>query len=55
MSFGLVNQMAAKKPPKKGEKPQKQRFIEAAKAAGVDGDAFERAMGKIASPKKPKR
>lgn len=55
MGFGLVNRMAAKKPPKKGEKPQKERFIEAAKAAGVDGDAFERVMGKIAQPKKPKR
>lgn len=47
--------MAAKKPPPKGEKPQKERFIEAAKAAGVDGDAFERAMDKLAPPKKPKR
>ena len=44
--------MAAKKPPKKGEKPQKERFIEAAKEAGVDSEAFERAMGKIAPPKK---
>jgi hypothetical protein len=40
--------MAGKKPPKKGEKPQKERFIEAAKAAGVDGDAFERAMERLA-------
>jgi hypothetical protein len=47
--------MAAKKPPPKGEKPQKQRFIEAAKKAGVDGDAFERVMKKLAPPKKPKR
>ena len=47
--------MAAKKPPKKGEKPQSERFKEAAKEAGVDGDAFERVMGKIAPPKKPKR
>jgi len=47
--------MAAKKPPKKGEKPQRERFIEAAKEAGVDSDAFERAMGKIVTPKKPKR
>ncbi len=46
--------MAAKKPPPKGEKPQKERFIEAAKAAGVDGDAFERAIGKMIKPKKPK-
>lgn len=45
--------MAAKKPPAKGEKPQKERFIEAAKEAGVDGDAFERAMGGIVSPRSP--
>lgn len=45
--------MAAKKPPKKGEKPQKERFIEAAKKAGVDGDVFERVMGKVARPRKP--
>ncbi len=48
-------EMAAKKPPKKGEKPQKERFIEAAKEAGVDSDAFERAMDTLAPPKKPKR
>lgn len=47
--------MAAKKPPPKGEKPQKERFIEAAKKAGVDGEAFEHAMKKLAPPKKPKR
>ena len=44
--------MPAKKPPPQDEKPQKQRFIEAAKEAGVDGDAFERAIGKLASRKK---
>lgn len=47
--------MAAKKPPPKGEKPQKERFIEAAKKAGVDGDAFERAMKKITPPRKPSK
>lgn len=47
--------MAAKKPPAKGEKPQKERFIEAAKEAGVDPEAFERAMDKLTPPKKPKR
>lgn len=50
-----VYAMAAKKPPKKGEKPQSERFKEAAKEAGVDGDAFERVMDKLAPPKKPKR
>lgn len=44
--------MAAKKPPKKGEKPQKERFIEAAKEAGVDPEAFERAMSRIVPSKK---
>jgi hypothetical protein len=48
--------MPAKKPPPKDEKPQKQRFMEAAKAAEVDesGKAFERAVKRIARPAKPK-
>lgn len=46
--------MPAKKPRPKDEKPQKERFIEAAKeAGGVDGEAFEKAMNTIASPKNP--
>lgn len=45
----------AKKPTPKNEKPQKERFIEAAREAGVDADAFEKAVGKIAPSKKPKR
>lgn len=48
--------MPAKKPPDPKQKPQKQRFIEAAKAAGgIDEDAFENAVGKVTPPKKPKR
>ena len=47
--------MPAKKPPPKNEKPQKERFIEAAKAAGVESEAFERALEKIAPPVRPKR
>lgn len=47
--------MPAKKPPPKNEKPQKERFIEAAEKAGVDLDKFERDMGKLAPAKKPKR
>lgn len=43
--------MAAKKPPAKGEKPQKERFIEAAKEAGVDADAFDKAMDRLAPSK----
>lgn len=40
--------MPAKKPPPKDQKPQKQRFIEAArKAGGIDADGFERAIGKV--------
>lgn len=46
--------MPAKKPPDPKDKPQKQRFIEAAKKAGVEEEAFERAMKKIAAPKKPR-
>lgn len=47
--------MPAKKPPPKDEKPQAQRFKEAARAAEVDEEAFERAMKRIAPPRKPKR
>jgi transposase-like protein len=48
--------MPAKKPPNPDEKPQKERFIEAAKKAEVDPDAFDRALKKILpAPKKPKR
>ena len=49
--------MPAKKALDPKEKPQKQRFIEAAKKAGVEAEAFERAMGKITPPvsKKPSR
>lgn len=47
--------MPAKKPPPKDEKPQSERFKEAAKkAGGIDGDTFERAIGKVAPPKRPK-
>ena len=46
--------MPAKKPPPKNEKPQKQRFMEAAKAVQVDttGKEFERAVKKIVPPAK---
>lgn len=50
--------MPKKKPPKKGEKPQKERFLEAAKSTGADttGREFERAMKVIVPPaQKPKR
>ena len=48
--------MPAKKPPPKDEKPQKQRFMEAAKAAEVDesGKAFERAVRKVVPPRSSK-
>jgi hypothetical protein len=47
--------MPAKKPPPKDEKPQKERFIEAAKQAGVDesGEGFEKTMRKLALKKRP--
>jgi len=45
--------MPAKKPSKHGEKPQRDRFEDAAKnAGGIDSDAFERAVGKIVPPAK---
>lgn len=47
--------MPAKKPRPKDEKPQKERFIEAAKAAGVDAEAFDKAIERVVPPKKPKR
>lgn len=49
--------MPKKKPPPKGEKPQKERFLEAAKSSGADesGKEFERAVKKIVLPAKPKR
>lgn len=49
---------AAKKkkaPPPKDARPQSERFLEAAKAAGVDEEAVERAMGKLLKPQKTKR
>jgi hypothetical protein len=44
-----------KKPPPPEEKLQRERFIEAAREAGVDetGEAFERAFAKIVPPKRP--
>ena len=44
--------MPKKKPPKPDEKPQRERFIEAAREAGVDetGKQFERMFAKIAPP-----
>lgn len=47
--------MPAKKPRPKDEKPQKERFIEAAKEAGVDTEQFDKVMRKILPAKKPKR
>ena len=46
--------MPAKKPPAEDEKPQRERFIEAAREAGVDetGEEFEKAFRKIAPPKR---
>jgi hypothetical protein len=46
--------MPAKKPADPKAKPQKERFIEAAKKAGVDADAFERTMDKLTPPRTPK-
>lgn len=46
--------MAAKKKAPKDERPQSERFIEAAKMSGADesGKAFEKAFKKIAKPRK---
>ncbi len=47
--------MPKKKKPDKDEKPQSQRFIEAAKEAEADedGEEFERAFRKIVPAKPP--
>lgn len=47
--------MPAKKPPDPKEKPQRDRFIEAAKNAGVDEEEFEGVMRKLLPAKKPKK
>jgi hypothetical protein len=48
--------MPAKKPPEPNEKPQKERFLEAAKKAEADPDAFDRALKQILpKPRKAKR
>lgn len=46
--------MPKKKPADPNEKPQHERFKEAAKELGADknAEAFERAFGKIVPPKK---
>lgn len=48
--------MPKKKPPPKDEKPQSERFKEAAKSTGADatGKEFEQAMRKIVTPAKPR-
>lgn len=47
--------MPAKKPEPKGEKPQRERFLDTAKQveAGEDKAAFERAFEKIVKPARP--
>lgn len=47
--------MPKKKPPDPNEKPQHERFKEAAREIGADKnpEAFERAFGKIVPPAKP--
>lgn len=47
-----------RKPPRKPDDPaQSARFIDAARALGVDesGEAFRKAMRDVLKPKKPKR
>ena len=46
----------AKKPKSEKDKSQRERFIETARQLGVDetGAEFERALAKIAPPKRPK-
>ena len=48
--------MLRKKPPKSNQKPQRERFIEAAREAGANetDNEFERALSKIVPPKRRK-
>jgi hypothetical protein len=50
-----ANGMPKKKPSPKGEKSQKERFLEAAKSTGADttGKEFEAAVKKIVPAAKP--
>lgn len=47
--------MPKKKPPKKGEIPQKDRFVTAARNAGASESVsdFDRAFAKVVKPPKP--
>lgn len=47
--------MPKRKPRPPNEKPQRERFIEAARAAGVDetGETFERALRRIIAAPRP--
>jgi hypothetical protein len=47
--------MPKKKPPDPGEKPQWERFVEAAKEVGFDesGEEFERAFKRIVPERRP--
>lgn len=49
--------MPKKKPPKKNETPQRDRFVIAARNAGASesASAFDRAFAKVTAPAKPKR
>lgn len=49
--------MPKKKPPKKGEKPQIERFVDAARSVSVSetGKGFDAAFAKVVKPPKPLR
>jgi hypothetical protein len=48
--------MPKKKPPKKGEIPQKERFVTAARSVGASetASAFDRAFARVVGKEKPK-
>ena len=54
-NHGIRGPMPTKKPPDPNEKPQKKRFIEAARKAEVDEAEFEKVMRKLLPAKRPKR
>lgn len=48
---GVPPSKAAPDQPGKAEKPQRERFIEAAQEAGVTDESFEKALTKVAPAK----
>ena len=55
MAPAYYTAMPARKPPQPDEKPQRERFLEAAREHGTseDPEVFERVFAKVVKPTKP--